>query len=151
MFLAETFSKWASKFQFGRYYGQTKNWTPSYTSEECPIQAVLNLDTNWMLCSLTVVTLSHRIKKWPLKYSHLFCRFDQFMKFFQNSKIQKSYNIHAIFLRVVWWSKRWKWSLKSQKNTFFSRLFQYTVVGQIAVLSNSGKKRLTRSAAKIHY
>ena len=44
--------------------------------------------------------------------------------FFKNPKIQKSYNIHPIFLRVVWWSKRWKWSLKSQKTRFLS-LFQH--------------------------
>ena len=28
--------------------------------------------------------------------------------FFKIPKIQKSYNIHAIFLRLVWWSKRWR-------------------------------------------
>ena len=72
--------------------------------------------------SLTVVTLSHRIKKWPLKYSHLFCRFWRIYEFF--SKIQKSYNIRAIFLRIVWWSKRLKWSLKSQKTRFFQAFFR---------------------------
>ena len=43
--------------------------------------------------------------------------------FLKIPKIQKSYNIHAIFLRVVWWSKRWKWSLKSQKTRFFQAFF----------------------------
>ena len=36
---------------------------------------------------LTVVTLSHRIKKCPLKYSHLFCGFWRIYEFF--SKFQK--------------------------------------------------------------
>ena len=44
--------------------------------------------------------------------------------FFKIPKIQKSYNIHAIFLRVFWWSKRWKRSLKSQKTRFFQASFQ---------------------------
>ena len=39
--------------------------------------------------------------------------------FFKIPKIQKSYYIHAIFFRVVWWSKRSKWSLKSQKKRVF--------------------------------
>ena len=45
--------------------------------------------------------------------------FDEFMIFFKIPKIQKLYNIRAIFLRVVWTSKRSKWSLKSQKTRFF--------------------------------
>ena len=52
MFLTETFSKWAYKIKFGRCYGQTKKLDATYTSGECPNQAVLNLDTNWMMCSL---------------------------------------------------------------------------------------------------
>ena len=43
--------------------------------------------------------------------------------FFKIPKIQKSYNIHAISLRVVWWSKRSKWYLKSQKLCFFQAFF----------------------------
>ena len=39
--------------------------------------------------------------------------------FFKIPKIQKSCNIRAIFLRVVWWSKRLKWSLKSKKKHVF--------------------------------
>ena len=39
--------------------------------------------------------------------------------FFKIPKIQKLYNIRAIFLRVVWTSKRSKWSLKSKKTRFF--------------------------------
>ena len=70
------------------------------------------------------MTLFHRIKKCPLKYSHLFCGFWRIYEFFfKIPKIQKSYNMHAIFLRVVWWSKRWKWSLKSQKTRFFQAFF----------------------------
>ena len=43
--------------------------------------------------------------------------------FFKIPKIQKSYNIRAIFLRVLWWSKRLKWSLKSPKTRFFQAFF----------------------------
>ena len=60
-----------------------------------------------------------------VKYSQLFCRFWRIYEFFFIiPKIQKSYNIHAIFLRVVWWSKRLKWSLKSQKTRFFQAFFR---------------------------
>ena len=66
----------------------------------------------------------HRIKKGPLKYSHLFCRFWRIYEFFfKIPKIQKLYNIRAIFLRVVWTSKRSKWSLKFQKTRFFQAFF----------------------------
>ena len=71
---------------------------------------------------VTVVTLFHSIKKGPLKYSLLFCRFWRIYEFFfKIPKIQKLYtgNILAIFLRVVWTLKRSKWSLKSQKTRFF--------------------------------
>ena len=53
-----------------------------------------------------------------------FADFDKFMNFFfKIPKIQKSYNILAIFLRVLWWSKRLKWSLKFQKTRFFFKPF----------------------------
>ena len=39
--------------------------------------------------------------------------------FFKIQKIQKLNNIRAIFLRVLWWSKRLTWSVKSQKTRFF--------------------------------
>ena len=48
---------------------------------------------------LTVVTLSHRIKKWPLKYSHLFCRFWRIYEFF--SKFQK-YKSRIISMQYFW-------------------------------------------------
>ena len=56
--------------------------------------------------------------------------------FFKIPKIQKSYNIRAIFLRVLWWSKRLKLSLKSQKKrrSFFSNFFQ--------MLKKAWKKRV---------
>ena len=51
------------------------------------------------LVNLTVVTLSHRIKKWPLKYSHLFCRFWRIYEFF--SKFQK-YKSCIISVQYFW-------------------------------------------------
>ena len=51
--------------------------------------------------------------------------------FFKIPKIQKSYNIRAIFLRVLWWSKRLKWSLKSQKTRFFQAFFSTQRSGKL--------------------
>ena len=75
---------------------------------------------NFIFCKLNCSDIISPYQKRPSKVFPLVLTIlTNLWVFFKIPKIQKLYLIRAIFLRLVWTSKRSKWSLKSQKTRFF--------------------------------